>query len=199
MPFRSTGSALPLAIAAGLIATALLLGCSDSRSWRTQALSADFPSLGFELISGENRRISEAAVEGKVTLLYFGYLSCPDVCPTTMATLNAALKSLPEHQRDQVRVLFVSVDPERDDPQRVADYAAWFGPQFIGATAEPERVRRLANRYGTSFQHFEKDKRVVIHGGNVLAFDRDGRARLMIRHDDGSEAIAHDLKRLITS
>jgi protein SCO1 len=195
---RALRSALMLLTCLG--AAALSSACSDV-SWHGVPLGPDFPPLAFELDVAGDERITEASVHGAVTLLFFGYMSCPDVCPATMANLGAAIASLPGPQRDRVRVVFVSVDPERDEPARLASYAAHFGPQFIGATADADTVRQLASRYGTTFQSMrtagDPGHYLVAHGSHVYAFDGSGRARLMIRHDQVPGAIADDLERLL--
>lgn len=187
---------------ASLVAVLLVISavaCSEAPQWQTRPLESGFPGLEFELIAEDGETITEAQLRDAVALLFFGYTSCPDVCPTTLARLSAAIKKLPEAQRDRVTVLFVSVDPARDDPQRLATYTGAFGSQFLGATAEPERLRQLASRYGSSFQYGPEDEEgdyLVTHGSNVLAFDQEGDARLLIRPDDGIEEIAHDLRQL---
>lgn len=185
-----------------VLAVLLLAACSDAPEWRTQSLEADFPDLAFELTTDRSDAFTEADLRGNLTLLFFGYTSCPDACPTTMTRLRAVLDELPDAQREHVRVLFVSVDPDRDTPGRLAAYADHYGPEFIGATAELVRLTELVQRYGSSFRH-EPGRRdgdyVVTHGSHVLAFDGDGRARLLIQSSDSVEAIAHDLRHLLAS
>lgn len=199
---RSFAARQGLAGVAAALLVMLAVACSESPQWQTQTLEPGFPDLDFELIADDGETLTEAQLHDAVTLLFFGYTHCPDVCPTTLARLSAALGELPEAQRDRIKVLFVSVDPARDDPQRLATYTDAFGAQFIGATAQPERLRQLASRYGSSFHHDpgnDDGHYLVTHGSNVLAFDREGSARLLIRPDDGVEEIAHDLRLLLAS
>ncbi|MEX0732022.1 MAG: SCO family protein [Aquisalimonadaceae bacterium] len=191
-----------LAAIASLLFVTLTVACSDAPQWQTRAIGSEFPELEFELTVDNGDVITADRLQGTVTLLFFGYTYCPDVCPMTLATLSAALRELTATQSDQVRVIFVSVDPARDDPQHLAAYASAFGPQFIGATAEIDRLRQLANRYGSSFQYgpeTDNGHYLVTHGSSVLAFDRDGRARLLIGPNDSVKAIAHDLRQLLSS
>ncbi len=186
---------------AGLVLLAALAACSEARQWQTSTLDKGFPELSLELTTHDGATLTEGKLRGGITLLFFGYTSCPDACPATMTTLRAALGELPADQQAQVTVVFVSVDPERDTPQRLAAYASYFGPRFTGATADIPRLRQLASRYGTTFDYgpgYGGDYYVVSHGSNVLAFDRDGRARLLIRPHDSIEAIVHDLRRLLS-
>ncbi len=190
---------LPSALPA--LTAVVLLACSQDSTWQTRELDgAAFPRLDFTLTGERQSTITEAAFRDHVTLLFFGYTYCPDVCPTTLATLSAAIDRLPAAQRDRVRVLFVSVDPGRDDPARLNEYTDAFGPGFVGATADVARLRRLAGRYGSSFGYGEPDESgnyPVSHGSSVLAFDGRGRARLLIRPEDDAEDVAHDLARLL--
>ncbi|MDZ7787024.1 MAG: SCO family protein [Halofilum sp. (in: g-proteobacteria)] len=136
---------------------------------------------------------------GQHTLLMFGYVSCPDVCPSTLARLSAALSALPSATAERFRVLFVSVDPERDSPTRIARYTRAFGDRFIGATASQARLRALTQRFGLSFSYGERahdEPYTVSHPAGVFAFDTEGRARLLIGQGLSVDAIAADLRRL---
>lgn len=200
-PTRTGGTLVPTVwrLAAALVITLLVGACSDTGQWRTSPVDAGFPGLAFELTTAGDEVITEADMRGAVTLLFFGYTHCPDVCPLSLARLSVAIDELPDAAAGNVRVLFVSVDPARDDPQRLARYARAFGEQFVGATAGIQRLRALTRRYGSSFRHGpanEDGDYLVSHGSSVLVFDGEGRARLLIRADDGVEAIANDLRRL---
>ncbi len=177
--------------------TGLLSGCGNQAGWQGQVLPADFPTLEFQLQTAAGN-ITQADVQGQVSLLFFGYMSCPDVCPATLANLRLALHELPAAQRDQIRVLFVSVDPARDEPARLAAFAAHFGPEFIGATAAEAELRLLTRRYGSSFQATpDAGFYPVAHGSNLLLFDGSGRARLLMPHDQPVAALVHDLRKLL--
>ena len=102
---------------------------------RLQA-TPDAPQIGgpFTLTDGAGHRVTERNFRGDWQLVYFGYTHCPDVCPTTLSTLGAALDTLPPSERRTIRVLFVTVDPARDTPSVVGPYAQAFGPEFVGLT-----------------------------------------------------------------
>jgi protein SCO1 len=178
----------------------VLTACSESpRGWHGTPLPDDFPTLQFELHTGSAEPLTERDFEEQLTLLFFGYLSCPDVCPATMAKLRDALANLPEADAARVRVLFVSVDPARDTPERLAAYAAHFGPAFTAASNSPDQLRRLTSRYGSSFQLEESTGQhyLVAHGSQILAFDGSGQARLMLPHDADVDALQRDIRRLL--
>jgi protein SCO1/2 len=176
-----------------------LHGCSADDTWHAKDISRLMPGLEFELTDETNRRVEASQYRGQVVMLFFGYTHCPDYCPTTLSKLRQLLDRL-DGRRDQVRVLFVSVDPRRDSPGDLAVYTANFAPEVIGLTGEEPALRRLAKRYRTTFSYDEPDKYGnynVSHGLAVYVFDRTGRARLMILGSESVEDIAQDMTRLL--
>lgn len=109
------------------------------------------PGGDFSLQSADGP-VSLASLHGKVVLIYFGYAACPDVCPTSLALIANALKTLDAPELDRVRVLFVSVDPARDTPAKLKQYAGYFHPNVIGATATTAILEEMAARYGAGFR-----------------------------------------------
>lgn len=182
-----------------LCALLTLVGCGD-KAWQTKDIAPLMPPLAFTLIDERGETVEAGHYRGDVTLLVFGYTHCPDVCPTTLARLAGQLRSLPAERRDDVRVLFVSVDPDRDDPERLAAYTDAFGPAIVGLTGRPAQLDALTKRYRVTYGYGEKDAAggyAVSHPSGVFAFDRAGDARLLIRDGDGPEAVRHDLERLL--
>lgn len=88
---------------------------------------------------------------GKVVLVYFGYTYCPDVCPTALAATAEGLKQLRPEELARVAVFFVSVDPQRDTPERLKDYAEFFHPAIVGLTGTPDQLAEIARRYGAVY------------------------------------------------
>ncbi len=178
---------------------ALLIAACGEEEWRTKDISGLMPGLEFELTGSDGDTLTEAAFEDDVTLVFFGYTYCPDVCPMTLARLTAALDRLPADAADDVRVLFVSVDPERDDPKRLAEYTGAFGEGITGATGSEEQLRTMARRYRTTFGYSEPDEHgdyLVSHSSAVFVFDAEGEVRLMFRPDDEIDVMAADLEQL---
>lgn len=190
------------ALLAGLLVIPAVVACTGDASWQTTKVEAGFPELSFRLTGERGQTITEERVKGHVTLLFFGYTHCPDVCPATLSRLRSAITRLPESARERVRVLFVSVDPARDDPEQLAAYTGSFGPQFIGATGEKTRLEEVTSRYGSAFSARDSadnpDNYAVMHSSSVFVFDGRGRARLLIEPDHGIEAISRDLARLLS-
>jgi len=141
-------------------------------------------------------------LKGKTVLLFFGYASCPDVCPTTMAQLTAVLQQLGEQARD-VRILFVSVDPHRDTPDILQAYVNAFNNNAIGVTGNEKQIADLARRYRVAYQ-IEKPKPGddadiydVTHSRGVYIFDNQGKARLLASDTDTIDTMVKDLRQLI--
>jgi protein SCO1/2 len=188
-------------IATVLLSTCLLLaGCGSDADWQTKDISGLMPELAFTLTSENGKTVSAEDYTGKVDLLFFGYTYCPDVCPVTLGRLRAALEQLDPGQREQVRVLFVSVDPNRDDPALLKKYTSVFGPAFIGLTGTTEQLDALTRRYRTTYGYGEPNARgdyEVTHSSAIFAFDKQGEVRLLMRISDSVTAIAEDIKQLL--
>lgn len=180
----------------------VLAGCGGDASWQTKDIGGMMPELEFTLTSESGETVTANRYEGTVNMLFFGYTHCPDVCPITLGKLRGVINRLPEGVAEQVRVLFVSVDPERDGPQELRDYTDQFGAKFIGLTGSRDQLDALTKRYRTTYGYGEPDAQgnyEVSHGSAVYAFDTDGEARLLIRSDDSVDAIAGDLEHLARS
>ena len=143
-----------------------------------------------------------ASFKGKATLLFFGYMFCPDYCPTTMTTLNAALGKMKPEDAAKVQVVFVTVDPKRDQPKLLADYVHAFNPSFAGLYGSDEQTAAAAKEFKIIYQKAQvKDESTYLmdHSTQMYAFDPQGRIRLLIRHESGPDSIAADLTTLVKS
>ena len=131
----------------------------------------------------------------RVTLLFFGYTSCPDVCPTTLAELNITLSQIPR-KADRVDVVFVSVDPDRDTPEKAQQYVGRFNPNFIGLSGTEEELQLIWTSYGI-FREVVDDGSaagpIVNHTARVTLIDGNGDLRLSYAFDTPVEDIIHDL------
>ncbi|HUJ87625.1 MAG TPA: SCO family protein [Burkholderiales bacterium] len=185
---------------AWLVALALLLAsCGGGGPWQLKDIKGVVPDLAFNLTDDSGRKVSAADYRGRAVLLFFGYTNCPDVCPTTLLKLSAALKDLgPAAQRAQV--LFVTVDPERDTLEALHRYVRAFGPHVSGLRGSAAELRELAKRYRISYSYGTPDANgdyEVNHSSAVFVFDAAGDARLLVLPDSSEQAIAHDLKILL--
>jgi protein SCO1 len=138
--------------------------------------------------------------KGKVSIFFFGYTFCPDFCPTTMTTLNAALAKMKPEDAAQVEVVFVTVDPKRDKPEELAKYVAAFNRNFKALYGTEEATAVIAKDWKIIYQKAQvKDEftYLVDHSTQMYAFDKQARIRLMVRHEAGVDAIAQDLTTLV--
>ena len=140
-----------------------------------------------------------ADFKGKVTLVFFGYTQCPDVCPTTLAELAAVKRELGA-EGDRLQGVFVSVDPERDTPQVLKEYVANFDPSFVALTGSPEQIKQAAANFKVFYAKAPgrtDGSYTVDHTAGTYVFDPQGRVRLFVRYGAGAEALKHDLKLLL--
>lgn len=183
-----------------LLCILLLSGCDSGPPWATKNITGLMPPLKFTLTEA-NRDIPVQAKDyrGRILLVFFGYTHCPDVCPLTLSRIKSALAKLGE-EAEQVRVLFVSVDPARDTLPELKRYVEFFGPQVIGMSGTQESLRALTKRYRVTYGYDKPDARGnynVSHSSAIYVFDRKGEARLIIRPQDSITAITADLQRLL--
>ena len=177
----------------------LLAACSDSGQWHGKDISGLMPELAFELTNDQGEAVTAEAYQGQIRLLFFGFTSWPDVCPATLAKLNKAVRAMPEPLQSEVTPLFVSVDPGRDTPEKIASYVEFFGDRTEGLTGTEPALRQLAKRYRTTFGYDEPDERgnyAVSHSSAVYVFDRQGEARLLFQSGVSAEQITEDLTQL---
>jgi protein SCO1/2 len=171
----STGGALIGALA--------LEACAKTTHWSAgDDVTGVFPSLSFTLTRATDGKIvTEADYRGRVPLLYFGYTFCPDVCPTTLLNVAQVLKRLGP-SADQVRVLFVTVDPNRDTLPILKDYGAEFSPEVDSLRPTPDQLAGLARRYRAAYSVSPGDKDhpyAVTHSSAIYVFDKRGNARVL--------------------
>ncbi len=185
-------------LGAAILACSLLAACSGGQPWKTHDISGLVPDLAFTLADEQGRQVGPQDYRGKVTLLFFGYTHCPDVCQTTMAELAQTLRA--SGGRDDARVLFVTVDPARDTTAVMREYVHAFGPQFVGLRGDAAAIDALARRYRVSYTFGKPDAQgnyEVTHGSAVFVFGREGEARLVFTPKDAPDAKAEDLRQLI--
>lgn len=166
-----------------LSAAALLAACHAPQHWHSTDVAGSTPDLKFTLTrASDGKTVTADDYRGKIVLLYFGYTYCPDICPTTLAHVAQVLTPIDTSAND-VRVLFVTVDPARDDLKTLKDYTANFGPEFVGLRGSPDTLEALAKRYRVAFSvkpDPDPAKYVVSHSSALYAFDRDGHAKLLM-------------------
>lgn len=136
----------------------------------------------FSLTAHDGSTKSLSDFQGKVVLIFFGFVNCPDVCPTTMLELAKVYKALTPAEQARVQVLLISVDPERDTLEKLRDYATYFTPTFLGLTGSPDQIAQVAKKYGVFYQKSEIKSATeynVDHTATVFALDPKGQLRLI--------------------
>ena len=189
----------------GRIAVALLvllaIPCGAAEPpFRTGVLEPPGPAPEFTLRADTGKPVRLRDWRGNVVLLYFGYTSCPDVCPTTLSDLADVKKQLgPAAQR--LRVALVTVDPERDTAKRLHTYVQAFDPTFVGLTERKDTLATVWRAYGVYVKSHRvpksSDGYVVDHSATTFVIDAEGRLRLAISFGTPVADIRHDLQRLL--
>jgi len=159
----------------------------------TDITGADYgKALELADTSGRVRHLED--FRGKAVLVFFGFTQCPDVCPTTLADLAGVVKTLGA-DADRVQVLFITVDPERDTPELLAQYVRAFDPRFIALRGDLAATQRVAKDFKI---YFEKRKQgasyTIDHSAQSYVIDPQGRLRLLVRHDRLVQDLPDDLR-----
>ncbi len=159
------------------------------------------PPGGPFTLQGVDGPVSLSDFRGKLVVIYFGYTWCPDVCPTNLGILAVALNSLSPAEQARIQPIFISVDPGRDDPARLAKYAEFYLPNLIGLTGTPQQLRELASRYGVVYRKVE-DKAsatayTVDHSSNTYLLDSQGKLQAMLTHATAPSRVAQALRELL--
>jgi protein SCO1/2 len=172
--------------------------------WHAYDVTGISPSLTFTMQATPNgRTLTQADLRGNVTMLYFGYTFCPDVCPLTVQNVTTALAKMGDAAK-QVRFLFVTVDPGRDTMPALAKYVSLFGPNIIGLRGDDNELMRLAKRYRIAYSvdpSPDPAKYEVSHSSVIYVFDKQGDARLLVSSLADANAdidgLATDLQHLV--
>lgn len=174
---------------------------SEPAGFRGTTYGEPYPvAQEFELSRGDGSRLRLSEMRGKAVLLFFGYTSCPDVCPTTLAELKQALDELGQENAQQVQVVFITVDPERDTPERVQEYVDHFNPNFIGLGGSESELVPVWQKYGVFREIVDGSSAagyIVNHTARVTLIDQDGNLRVSFAFETPVEDIVHDLKLLL--
>lgn len=161
-----------LVVMAGLLA-ALVLGLAFF--WMPEMRERPLPKAaiaagGDFTLESASGPVSLKDYRGKLVLVYFGYTFCPDICPTSLASTAEGLKQLKPEEAARVAMIFISVDPERDTPPRLKEYAEFFHPSLVGVTGTPENLAEIAKRYGV---FYARQKVETAGGGYVVDHSAD--------------------------
>ena len=178
-------------------AAAVVVSPTSDSPFKGTTLSKPFdkPTVVLTNTAGKPYSIAKDT-KGKVTVLYVGYTNCPDVCPTTMADIAVAMRSLPKDVRDRTEVVMVTSDPARDTQKRMKQFLGFFNEGFVGLTGTYSDVSQAAHTVGVPISEPTQDPNgswVVDHGAQVILFGLDDKAREIHTSGFTSADLAHDI------
>jgi protein SCO1/2 len=192
---RAVGVALLLA------AALLAAGCHNDGQPKFESTDVTGAALGRELLltAHDGRKVTLIDFRGKVLVVFFGFTHCPDVCPTALYKFATVLKALgPDAQR--VQVVLVTVDPERDTPETLAQYVTAFDPAFLGLTGDADAIARTAREFRVVYEKqagSSPDSYTVDHSSGAYVYDPEGRLRLYVSAQQESRSLEHDIRLLL--
>jgi protein SCO1 len=185
---------------------AVALGACDSRQSAPQSKFLGVDITGAEygadlsLTDHTGKPRTLADFKGKVTLIFFGFTHCPDVCPTTLADMAQAMKLLGS-DANRVQVVFVSVDPGRDTQELLSKFVPSFHPSFIALRGDEAATKKAAQSFHVFYEKVPgktPESYTMNHFANTFVLDTEGRMRLLLDANSGAEKIAHDVKLLLS-
>ena len=189
----------PFLLACAMSAALALAACAQPEQ-APGARDEARPEFGgdFTLTNQDNQRFSLQDVRGRPVLMFFGYTSCPDMCPLTMSRITGALSRV-GRPASEVVTLFVSVDPKRDSPAVLKDYMRSFSTPLVGLTGTEEEVARVASAYHASYEIVQTGtpNYLVNHTSAIFLIDRQGRLRQYFKFDEKPDALAAALKTVL--
>ena len=160
------------------------------------AQNSGYTAGAFTLQSADGER-SLSDYAGRVVLVYFGYTYCPDVCPTSLAIMAEAMRQLEDEHA--VKGLLITIDPERDTPEKLKSYAPFFHPQITGLTSSGPRILEVSTRYGVYFQKVEREDKdyLMDHTSKIYVIDQQGELAGGLGHGVTPGEIVERVRRLL--
>jgi protein SCO1/2 len=181
---------------------AALAGCERSAAPSFKAIDitgAEY-AQGFDLPDADGRRRTLADFKGRITLVFFGFTQCPDVCPTTLLEIAEVKKSLGAGG-ERIQGVFVTVDPERDSPEVLKAYVDNFGAGFVALRGNMEETQAVAKAFKVYYAKVPGQapgSYTMDHTAGTYVFDGEGKVRLFTRYGSGADALKHDLQILLS-
>lgn len=185
-----------------LVAFVIVPGILMAITPHPHGLVYDDPPLiaDFEMPRADGGTFRLSDYRGKTVVVYFGYTSCPDVCPATLYNLHRALERLGS-EADKVQVVFVTVDPQNDTPERIREYLRYFDPSFIGLYGTQEQLQAVWDAFGVVVQREETGQTArgytVTHTTSIFVVDSEGYLKLRMHYDTNPDLLARDLRYVI--
>lgn len=195
-----------LAAAGGALTAALLLkpAGAPSEGMTATYIRGGKPVEAFQLLDQRGETFDQARLRGRWTFLFAGYTYCPDVCPATLMTMAEAYRQIVAALPDvPVQVALLSVDPQRDTPERLAEYLPYFHPDFIGLTGAEEQIKRLTRALGLVYQRHEplpgEAGYLVDHSALLLLINPEGQLQALFRPPLLPQVIEADFRKIVAT
>jgi protein SCO1/2 len=193
------GACIAIAAALAIVAMVVVSGRERAAEAGAPVVATGQPNVGgpFELVDQNGRSVDQTLLNGKWTLVFFGFTYCPDYCPTTLTALKATKARLGDKAKD-LQIVFISVDPERDTPKALKDYLSsdGFPEGVIGLTGTPQQIRAAADAYRAYYEKVgEGEFYTMNHSLTVYLMGPDGKFRTAIAHDLGPDRGAQVIER----
>ena len=172
----------------------------DSAKQHTTLKISATPTGGDFTVQMQGKDLSLKELRGKVVVLYFGYSQCPDVCPTSLSLLTQALHQMDDSELAALQSIFVSVDPNRDTTEHLAEYTRYFHNNIIGATSTKENIDIITKMYGASYRIVESDSAmgyIVDHSSYTYIIDKKGKLRHSLQHGTAPDKILQAVRELL--
>jgi protein SCO1/2 len=183
----------------------LFFGCGDASKGQTRFTNTDITGADFardfDLTSHRGERVSLTDFKGKVVIVFFGFMHCPDICPTTLTELNSLMDKLGKDAQD-VQVLFITVDPERDKLDNLGPYMEVFNPNFLGLWGTPDEIEAVTKEFKIIYQKVPgvtPNNYSVDHSAGTYIFDKSGKVRLFVTYGADVEALTNDVRLLLSA
>ncbi|MEW5938769.1 MAG: SCO family protein [Chloroflexota bacterium] len=193
-----------ISILSGILALVLIAAAGfyflRPHTFHGTVLQSSETAHDFTLHVASGKTVHLSDFRGKIVLIYFGYTFCPDVCPATLGNVNHALGELGK-RADEVQVIMVSVDPQRDTPEKLAQYVGHFNKTFIGGTNTPEEIAKIAALYGVFYEVSQETTShgdyLIDHTATLMVIDKEGYLKLVFPFGVTGDEIADDLKYML--
>jgi protein SCO1/2 len=186
-----------------ILALAITSACSsqglDPSQFKGTFMPTPIPAPDFALTNAAGETVHLNDYEGKIVLLYYGYTFCPDICPTTLSELSKVQREL-DDEGEKIQVLMVTVDPERDTPEKLEQYVTHFHPDFVGLSGTKEEIDAAGEGFGIFYEKEEGTEAtgyLVNHTARVFVVDPQGNYQLSFAYGTPVEDIIHDLRLLM--
>lgn len=155
----------------------------------------------FDLVNHRDEPFTEEDLQGRWTLIFFGFTHCPDICPATLATLDRMVAPLGESEKAQLQVVMLTVDPERDTPEKLAEYVTHFNEDFVGVTGSPPQILNLATQLSVVYDKvpLEDGDYTMDHSGNIVIINPRGDYHGFFRPPFEEESLRVALRSLMHS